>query len=276
MQRWGLRRIILIAIALLAMRDRPEDLGLLPYGREAESANGNATASASASANGTANASESAIAKTQAPALAPLDALAFASRSPAFWVLVGSFFICGASTKGLVGTHLIPAGHDYGVSEVRAAGLLAMMGIFYIVGTTASGWLTDRFSSRHLLFAYYTLRGMSLLALPLTLAAGGSHGLGWFALFYGLDWVATVPPTVRLTSDTFGRENTGVIYGWTGASHHLGASMAAFGAGTIRTLFGDYRDASGSSACCASLPAFSSSPWVAAPSLSQRKFSEYL
>jgi sugar phosphate permease len=214
---------IVFVIVLVLMRDRPEDLGLLPYGREV----GDAQATAAAAR----------------PALAPLDALALASRSPAFWVLAGSFFICGASTNGLIGTHLIPACHDYGISEVRAAGLLAMMGIFDIVGTTASGWLTDRFSSRHLLFAYYTLRGLSLLALPLTLADGGSHGLGWFALFYGLDWVATVPPTVRLTSDTFGRENTGVVYGWIGASHQLGASMAAFGAGTIRTLFGDYRDA---------------------------------
>jgi sugar phosphate permease len=211
---------IVFVIVLIAMRDRPEDLGLLPYGRE-----------------------PSDVARTPPPALAPLDALALASRSPAFWVLAGSFFVCGASTNGLIGTHLIPACHDYGISEVRAAGLLAMMGLFDILGTTASGWLTDRFSSRYLLFAYYTLRGLSLLALPLTLVDGGAHGLGWFAMFYGLDWVATVPPTVRLTSDTFGRENTGVIYGWIGASHQLGASMAAFGAGTIRTLLGDYRDA---------------------------------
>jgi predicted MFS family arabinose efflux permease len=114
-----------------------------------------------------------------------------------------------------------------------------MMGVFDILGTTASGWLTDRFSSRHLLFAYYGLRGVSLLFLPYTLA-GGAHHLGWFAVFYGLDWVATVPPTVRLTSEAFGRENTGVIYGWISASHQLGASLAALGAGTIRTLLGDY------------------------------------
>src|SRR5207253_5413464 len=127
-------------------------------------------------------------------------------------------------------------------SEVHAAGLLAMMGIFDILGTTASGWLTDRFSSRYLLCAYYVLRGVSLLFLPLTLMNGAS-GLGWFAMFYGLDWVATVPPTVRLTSESFGRENTGVIYGWIGASHQLGASMAAIGAGSIRTVAGDYRAA---------------------------------
>ena len=116
------------------------------------------------------------------------------------------------------------------------------MGIFDILGTTASGWLTDRYSSRHLLFAYYTLRGLSLLYLPFTLQ-GGAHGLGWFAVFYGLDWIATVPPTVRLAGDAFGRENTGVVYGWIAASHQLGASLAAFGAGAIRTSFGDYRAA---------------------------------
>ena len=120
-----------------------------------------------------------------------------------------------------------------------SAQLLAMMGLFDILGTTASGWLTDRYSSRHLLFGYYTLRGISLLFLPATLD-GGAAGLGLFAVFYGLDWIATVPPTVRLASEAFGRENTGVIYGWIGASHQLGASLAAFGAGAIRTRLGDY------------------------------------
>jgi sugar phosphate permease len=115
-----------------------------------------------------------------------------------------------------------------------------MMGLFDILGTTASGWLTDRYSARKLLFAYYTLRGLSLLFLPTTLAEGGGS-LGIFAVFYGLDWVATVPPTVKLTTEAFGRENTGVIYGWIGASHQLGASMAAFGAGAIRTGLGDYQ-----------------------------------
>jgi predicted MFS family arabinose efflux permease len=169
-----------------------------------------------------------------------MAALALAMRSRAFWILAGTFFICGASTNGLIGTHLIAACHDYGISPVRSAELLAVMGIFDIVGTTASGWLTDRYSSRHLLWAYYTLRGLSLLYLPVALA-GGATNLGWFAVFYGLDWIATVPPTVRLTSEAFGRENTGVIYGWIGASHQLGASMAAFGAGAIRTVAGDYR-----------------------------------
>lgn len=209
---------LVFAVVFLFMRDRPEDLGLLPYGRVP----GGSTA--------------------RPRAMAPIEALRHAARSRAFWILAGTFFVCGASTNGLIGTHLIAACHDYGIPEIRSAQLLAMMGIFDIIGTTASGWLTDRYSSRHLLFGYYTLRGISLLFLPFTLQEGGG-GLAWFAVFYGLDWIATVPPTVRLTSEAFGRENTGVIYGWIGASHQLGASMAAFGAGAIRTMFGNYQTA---------------------------------
>jgi sugar phosphate permease len=204
----------LFVVVLVFMRDRPEDVGLLPYG-----ARGGASA---------------------APrAMAPIQALRHAMHSRAFWILAATFFVCGASTNGLIGTHLIAACHDVGIPEVRSAQLLAVMGIFDIIGTVASGWLTDRVSSRHLLFAYYSVRGVSLLFLPVVLSSG-TPALGLFAVFYGLDWVATVPPTVRLTGDTFGRENTGVIYGWIGASHQLGASMAAFGAGAIRTITGDY------------------------------------
>ncbi|HKB11818.1 MAG TPA: MFS transporter [Vicinamibacterales bacterium] len=209
--------IVVFTLVLLLMRDRPQDVGLRRYGeRDTPGQIASST-----------------------PALPPLEALKLATRSRAFWVLAGTFFICGASTNGLIGTHLIAACHDYGISQVRSAQLLAMMGIFDIAGTTASGWLTDRYSSRHLLFAYYTLRGISLLFLPLTLASDAT-GLGWFAVFYGLDWVATVPPTVRLTGEAFGRENTGVVYGWIAASHQLGASLAALGAGAIRTSLGDY------------------------------------
>ena len=207
---------VLFVVVFFFMRDRPEDVGLLRYG-QTESASG-----------------------STGHALAPVAALRHAIHSRAFWILAGTFFVCGASTNGLIGTHLIAACHDYGIAEVRSAQLLAMMGIFDIIGTTASGWLTDRYSSRHLLFAYYTLRGVSLLFLPLTLQDGAS-GLAWFAVFYGLDWIATVPPTVRLTTEAFGRDNTGVIYGWIGASHQLGASMAAFGAGAIRATLGDYQ-----------------------------------
>ena len=204
------------AVVLVFMRDRPEDLGLRPYGRSPGAE------------------------PEPARALAPIAALRIAVRSPAFWVLAGTFFVCGASTNGLIGTHLIAACHDHGIAEVRSAQLLAVMGIFDIVGTTASGWLSDRYSSRHLLFGYYTLRGLSLLYLPFTLRTGEAARLGMFAVFYGLDWIATVPPTVKLTTQAFGRENTGVIYGWIGASHQLGASLAAFSAGAIRTVAGGY------------------------------------
>jgi sugar phosphate permease len=209
--------VIVFVVVLVFMRDRPEDVGLRAYGQPADAGS-----------------------QRPAPALSPLDALRRAMRSRAFWILAGTFFVCGASTNGLIGTHLIAACHDYGIPQMRSAQLLAVMGIFDILGTTASGWLTDRYSSRHLLFGYYTLRGLSLLALPFTLQAGAQE-LGWFAVFYGLDWIATVPPTVRLTGEAFGRENTGVVYGWIGASHQLGASLAAFGAGAIRTALGDYR-----------------------------------
>lgn len=202
--------------AWLVLRDSPAALGLQPFGATENLPPSN-------------------------PPLRPLEALRVAARQPVFWLLAGTFFVCGASTNGLIGTHLIPACHDSGIPEVRAAGLLALMGIFDIAGTTASGWLTDRVSPRLLLFTYYGLRGLSLLFLPGMLALGDTPQLTLFAFFYGLDWIATVPPTVRLTADSFGRENTGVIYGWIGASHQLGASLAAFGAGTIRTSTGNYQ-----------------------------------
>ncbi|HEU4414369.1 MAG TPA: MFS transporter, partial [Candidatus Angelobacter sp.] len=206
-------------LVFFGLRDKPSDLGLLPYG---------ATEAPPASAHN--------VART------PIRALRWAARSQEFWILGGSFFVCGASTNGLIGTHLIPACMDHGIAEVTAAGMLAAMGVFDLLGTTASGWLTDRFNSRYLLFWYYALRGLSLLCLPFALS--GQHiWLSGFAIFYGLDWVATVPPTVRLVGNTFGRENVGVVYGWIGAMHQLGASAAALTAGTIRTYFGDYRDA---------------------------------
>jgi sugar phosphate permease len=206
----------IFVVVLVFMRDRPEDMGLLPYGGRAGPAHAMPPRS-----------------------FAPIEALRHAMQSRAFWILAGTFFVCGASTNGLIGTHLIAACHDVGIPEIRSAQLLAMMGVFDIAGTLASGWLTDRVSSRYLLFGYYSVRGLSLLFLPVVLASG-AQGLVVFAVFYGLDWVATVPPTVRLTGDVFGRENTGVVYGWIGASHQLGASMAAFGAGAIRTTTGDY------------------------------------
>lgn len=214
----GAGAAIVGVIAWLVMRDTPSSLGLRPYG-----ANEDLPASSRP--------------------MSPLAALKFAARRPVFWLLAGTFFVCGASTNGLIGTHLIPACHDSGINEVRAAGLLALMGIFDIIGTTGSGWLSDRLSPRLLLCIYYGLRGLSLLLLPRMLALGDTPQLNLFALFYGLDWIATVPPTVRLTSEAFGGENTGVVYGWIGAFHQIGASLAAFGAGSIRTTTGNYHGA---------------------------------
>jgi sugar phosphate permease len=209
----GIVALVILTPVFLLMQDSPADLGLEPFGGPAPQATGSAGGMRAV--------------------------MSRAVRVPDFWLLAGSFFICGASSNGVIGVHFIPHSIDHGIPEVTAAGALALMGAMNFIGTIASGWLTDRYSSRYLLFGYYTLRGLSLLYLPFTLESG-AHGLGWFAIFYGLDWVATVPPTVRLTGDTFGRENTGVIYGWIGASHQLGASLAAFGAGAIRTGLGDY------------------------------------
>jgi MFS family permease len=211
----GSSMAVISVVVWIVMRDSPAAMGLKPFGWSEH-------------------------APERSHAMRPFLALKVAVRRSEFWLLAGTFFICGASTNGLVGTHLIPACHDAGIPEVRAAGLLALMGIFDIVGTTGSGWLTDRFSPKILLASYYLLRGLSLLALPALLAGGDTPQLTWFAMFYGLDWIATVPPTVRLTSDAFGRENTGVVYGWIGASHQVGASMAAIGAGSIRTINGSY------------------------------------
>lgn len=168
-----------------------------------------------------------------------LSALRLGARSRDFWLLAGSFFICGASTNGLIGTHLVPACMDHGIPEVQAAGLLAVMGIFDLVGTTASGWLSDRFSNRWLLCMYYGLRGLSLLCLPSAFQPE-THRLSLFAVFYGLDWIATVPPTVALTARAFGREKVGIMFGWIIASHQVGAALAAWGAGLIRTTEGAY------------------------------------
>ena len=155
-----------------------------------------------------------------------------------FWILFATFFICGASTNGLIQVHLIPMCLDFGIPQVQAAGLLAAMGIFDFVGTIASGWLSDRYDNRWLLFWYYGLRGLSLLFLPFT--DFSFYGLSLFAMFYGLDWIATVPPTVRLTAQRFGPERANLVFGWIFAGHQLGAGVAAFGAGLSRTVLESY------------------------------------
>ncbi len=203
------------------VRDRPSDVGLTAYG----------TTEAAIVANVGDN-----------PIAIALGSLARAAKSPAFWILAGTFFICGASTNGLIGTHFIAACGDHGIAEVRAATLLAAIGVFDLVGATASGWLSDRIDNRVLLFTYYGLRGLSLVALPYALESSFA-GLSVFALFYGLDWIATVPPTVRLATQAFGADEGPVVYGWIGAAHQLGAGAVAFGAGTIRTILGSYTPA---------------------------------
>ncbi|MGC4191765.1 MAG: MFS transporter [Thermomicrobiales bacterium] len=214
----SLATLAVVPLVLIFARNRPTDLGLLPYG-----------------ATGT----EPPVPSRRNPIAAAFGALRMAVRSRDFWLLASTFFICGATTNGLVGTHLIPAAHDHGMSEVTAANLLALIGIFDIIGTTASGWLTDRFDPRRLLFLYYGLRGLSLMVLPWAFGAP-RFGLIAFIVFYGLDWVATVPPTIALAGRSFGLEQAALVYGWVFAAHQLGAAAAAFLAGVIRTSTGDY------------------------------------
>jgi MFS family permease len=205
---------------LLVMRDRPGDLGLRPFGDH-----GTQPLPLPAS--------------NKAPIVAAaLGTLRDASKTRAFWVLFATFFICGASTNGLIQVHLIPMCLDYGIPQVTAASLLAAMGIFDFFGTIFSGWLSDRFDNRFLLFWYYGLRGLSLVSLPFTNFS--FYGLSLFAMFYGLDWIATVPPTVRLTTQRFGPERANLVFGWIFAGHQLGAATAAFGAGLSRTLLATY------------------------------------
>jgi MFS family permease len=216
---------VVLPLALLFIRDRPFDVGLPPYGGDVLEPPGESTGNPFATA---------------------VRSLAAVRRSPAFWLLAGSFFICGASTNGLIGTHLIPAAMDHGFGEVAAASLLATIGVFDLVGTLCSGWLTDRYDPRLLLAWYYGLRGLSLLALPYAFGAP-RFGLILFVVFYGLDWVATVPPTVALTAEIFGREAVGIVFGWIFAAHMAGAAVAAWGAGAVRTWFGGYGWAFGAS-----------------------------
>jgi sugar phosphate permease len=211
--------IVLLPLVAIFMRDRPADMGLAPYGEDGDPhpvppRKGN-------------------------PALIALRALRTGLGSRDFWLLAGSFFVCGASTNGLIGTHLIPACVDHGIPEVTGASLLAAMGIFDFFGTTLSGWLSDRWNNNYLLAWYYGLRGLSLMFLPFAFDWSFA-GLSVFAVFYGLDWIATVPPTVRLTMNAFGKDNVGLMYGWIAAAHQLGAASAAFVAGAIRTDLCDY------------------------------------
>ena len=228
-ERMGWRTALLLVCAMLAlaafavllvMRDRPSDVGLRPFGEQ-----GKEPLPAPPPSN--------------APiAAAALSALTDAAGTRVFWILFATFFICGASTNGLIQVHLIPMCLDFGIPQVQAASLLAAMGVFDFFGTIFSGWLSDRYDNRWLLFWYYGLRGLSLLMLPFT--DFSFYGLSLFAMFYGLDWIATVPPTVRLTAQRFGPERANLVFGWIFTGHQLGAACAAFGAGLSRTMLATY------------------------------------
>ncbi|TCQ99128.1 MFS transporter [Neorhizobium sp. JUb45] len=227
-QAWGWRIALSLLLGLLAvatvvvlmlMRDHPADVGLLPYG-----------------------ASEAPAEAPQASSLAhtlvtPIRVLVDASRSGTFWILFGTFFICGATTTGLVQTHLVSICGDFGIAPITAAWMLAAIGAFNLVGTIGSGWLSDRFDSRWLLFWYYGLRGLSLFYLPFT--DFGFYELTLFTVFYGLDWLATVPPTVKLAAERFGGNAT-IVFGWVFFGHQLGSALAAWGAGLTRIVYETY------------------------------------
>jgi sugar phosphate permease len=224
---WRSGTVVLAAIALLVlipvvllMRNGPEDLGLRAYGEPERSP------------------------AIESPAPEPSTAVAGGGNvvlrafgSPVFWLLSGSFFICGASSNGIIGVHFVPHSIDHGIPEVTAASVLALMGAMNFVGTIASGWLTDRYDPRKLLAVYYSLRGLSLLLLPFVTEFAG---LAVFAIFFGLDYIATVPPTVALVADRFGRAHVGAVFGWVFFAHQVGAALASFLGGVARDTLGDY------------------------------------
>ena len=265
--RWasGLTAVLALAIVPLVLwllHDRPEDIGVRPYGAPPVAADPPPTAASSevptevpvamadqlvaselpavqlASPTGSA-----ATVKTGGPGRVALRELWLASRTRAFWILFGTFFICGWSTNGLIQTHFVPMAHDHGMPPTTAASLLAVVGIFDIIGTVGSGWLSDRVDARVLLFVYYGLRGLSLLAGPAVIGAHVDAPVMFFIIFYGLDWVATVPPTVALCRQQFGTARSSVIFGWVFAAHMIGAGIAAEVAGLIRESTGSYSQA---------------------------------
>ncbi len=212
--------LAVVPFIYLFLREKPADLGLLPYGAPA-------------------GWQAPAVSELSAGALA-IDTLKQSSKNRDFWFLFGSFFVCGLSTSGLIGTHFIPAAHDHGMPTTLAASLLAMVGVFDVIGTLCSGWLTDRYDPRKLLFFYYGLRGLSLFLLPSILFSTIHPSTLVFVIFYGLDWVATVPPTIMLCRAVLGPSRASVVYGWVFAAHQIGGAVAAFGAAILRVQIGDY------------------------------------
>ncbi len=221
----SLAALAVVPVVLVLLRNRPQDVGVVAHGAGEPGFPAPTPAPRPGEVKG-------AGART-------LRVLRDASRTKVFWLLAATFAICGASTNGLIGTHFIPAAHDHGMAQTAAAGLLALIGIFDIVGTVASGWLTDRVDSRKLLVGYYAGRGVSLLFLPLLLTDHVRPPMLFFIVFYGLDWVATVPPTVALCRQHFGDDGA-IVFGWVLASHQIGAGLVALGAGLVRDHLGSY------------------------------------
>jgi MFS family permease len=217
---------ITIPLVLLVIRDRPSDVGLRPYGASGEPTpeelGRNTTVSGWRAAS------------------TALIVLRMAARTPAFWLLSGTFFVCGWTTNGIISTHFVPAMHDHGMGPTTAAGLLAVVGIFDIIGTIGSGWLTDRVNPRLLLFLYYGLRGIALVTLPVIIGPAVAPPLIVVMILFGLDWVATVPPTVTLCRQFYGVDRGAVVFGWVFAAHMIGAAVSAAVSGAMRTATGDY------------------------------------
>ncbi len=226
--------LAVVPLVLKFLKNSPADVGALPYGETAPDEGAAESAAAGGPAGPAADSGRSSNAGIRA-----LQVLKRASRERTFWALVAGFAICGATTNGLIGTHFIPSAHDHGMPQTTAAGLLAVVGIFDILGTIASGWLTDRYNPKVLLAVYYQFRGIGLLVLPLLLSATVQPSMIVFVVIYGLDWVATVPPTAAICRKTFGADGS-VVFGWVFAAHQLGAAAAALGAGAIRDATGEY------------------------------------
>jgi predicted MFS family arabinose efflux permease len=235
--------LAVVPLVLKFLKNSPADVGALPYGAEELSSADDGTtpvAPAAASADDARKTAGKAAAEPRRnAAVRALQVLRSASRNRTFWALAAGFAICGATTNGLIGTHFIPSAHDHGMPETTAAGLLAVVGIFDILGTIASGWLTDRFNPRILLAVYYQFRGIGLLVLPLLLGSSIQPSMLVFVVIYGLDWVATVPPTAAICRQVFGADGS-VVFGWVFAAHQLGAAAAALAAGAIRDATGHY------------------------------------
>lgn len=221
--------LAVVPLVLKFLKNSPADAGVLPYGAEGPAMEEQAASQAAAPEG----------APRSNAAVRALQVLKRASKVRTFWALAAGFAICGATTNGLIGTHFIPSAHDHGMPETTAAGLLAVVGIFDIIGTIASGWLTDRFNPRVLLAVYYQFRGIGLLVLPLLLNADVQPSMIVFVVIYGLDWVATVPPTAAICRETFGADGS-VVFGWVFAAHQLGAAAAAIAAGALRDATGHY------------------------------------